>query len=152
MKNCHTGGPFMLRKYTLYLAGALALVLGNVGCGGSHHSHNPPPEAGGYFDAAWRIFDSYSGREVSCEAAGVQLAVLATKDVYTNEAFYDEFSCNQYGGVSEAFYASDYSAALYLYADPDLKYLVTSYFFPSPSYPIFANRTTELPVANISYP
>jgi hypothetical protein len=139
----------MVRKYTLYLAGVLALVLGSVGCGGSHHSNVPPAGTGGYFDAAWNLFDS-TGRQTTCEAAGIQVVVLATKNLYTNEAFYDEFSCNQYGGVSDSLYAANYSAAFYLYADPDLRYLVTSYFLPDASYPIYDNRTTELPVANIS--
>lgn len=139
----------MLRKYTLYLAGFLGLILGSVGCGESHHRDTQQP--GGYLSPAWKIVDSHSGLDASCEWAGITLVTLATQDIYTKEVFYDDFNCVDYEGVSAAFAASDYSVALYAYTDPNSDIPATSYAFPV-SYPIYPDQTTPLPRVALVYP
>lgn len=137
----------MLRKYTLYLAGALGLILGSIGCGGSHHSDLP----GGFLSASWRITDSRTGRDASCEWAGITLVTLATQDIHTKEVFYDDFNCVDYAGISAPFVESDYSVALYAYTDPSSNTPATSYAFPV-SYPVYPNETTQLPLVSLYYP
>jgi hypothetical protein len=132
----------MLRKYTLYLAGMLALILGSVGCGGHHH-HD-----GGYMQASWRIVDSRTGIEGDCQWAGISEVELAAGDVYNGDAYYSRWPCTYYQGLSKPMPDSDYLVALYGY-DPN-GYVVSSVEpAPGASFPVYGGETT--PVSGILY-
>jgi hypothetical protein len=143
MKKCHTGGHLMLRKYTLCLAGILALALGSVGCGDTH-------PRGGYFDVAWNI-DSRTYGPTTCERAGLVMVTLATQNVRSGEVFYDDFNCVDRAGYSMALPVGDYSVALYAYTNPQSEDYLTSYAFPV-SYPVYPDSPTTLPEVSLVVP
>jgi hypothetical protein len=133
----------MLRKYTLYFAGFLGLILGSVGCGDVH-------PRGGTFDVAWNI-DSQSVGGTSCERAGITLVTLSMLNLRTNDLPYTDFNCVDYGGYSNVVPAGDYSVSLYGYSgppNPDGSGFVTSYSFPV-SYHIDPDTITQLPVVSL---
>jgi hypothetical protein len=136
----------MLRKYTLYLAGVLGLVLGSVGCGESH-AH------GGYLDVGWNI-DSQSYGGTTCERAGISVVVLSAADaVRTNEKpYFTYFNCVDRGGTSTIMPAGEYSVALYGYpGSPDNTDYVADYQFPI-TYFVESDYTTSLPEVSLVVP
>lgn len=136
----------MLRKYTLYLAGFLGLVLGSIGCGDSHPH-------GGWFDVAWNI-DSQSVGGTSCERAGITLVTLSMQNIRTGDLPYADFNCVDYGGMSDVVPVGDYSISLYAYSAPpnaDGSNYATSYSFPV-SYRIDPETTTQLPTVSLVVP
>lgn len=120
----------MLRKYTMYLAGALALILGGTGCGESHVHE-------GWFDVAWNL----GGR--SCESMGIDLVTFGARNFRTQQDTYFDFNCVAYQGVTGGLPPGDYSVALYGYT-PGNQNAVVGYIFPV-TYPVVADYPTTLP-------
>jgi len=138
----------MLRKYTLYLAGLLGLVLGGAACGDSH------PRAG-FIDAAWNI-DSQTSGGTTCERAGISTVVLSAQDaVHTNvKPDFTYFNCVDRGGLSNPLAPGEYFVALYGYQDPNTIGSVDpigSYQFPV-TYFVDPDSTTQLPEVSLIVP
>lgn len=123
----------MLRKYTLYLAGVLGLILGSVGCGGHRHT--------GYLSVTWNVVDSRSGVQGSCEWAGISEVELGLRDVYTGDIEYIPFDCTAYQGTSYPLPESNYGVALDAYSITNQ--LITRYEFQG-EIPVYSGRTTPL--------
>jgi hypothetical protein len=136
----------MLRKYTLYLAGMLGLILGSVGCGGHHHHDGVATT--GYMQTSWKIVDSRTGIEGDCQWAGITEVELAAGDAYSGQPYYFSWPCGYYQGVSDIMPESDYVVAVYGY-DAYQKVISSYEFERGVTFPVYPGETT--PVSGILY-
>lgn len=133
----------MLRKYTLFLAGFLGLILGSVGCGDTH-------SPAGYLEVWWNL-DSRTYGGTSCERANINLITLGAHNARTGKDYYTDFNCVDYHGISYGEPVGDYTVALYAYAPGDDVNPVAGTALPV-TYPVDPDYTTPVPTISIVVP